>query len=657
MAKRILIGCFILFSILGRAQLYTYDVDSLKQELLKEKDLLKRGKIFLKLGYSYYLSDNDSAIFNFEQAYQFGKLSGDLFLLAESSARLAQALLYTDPGLATKYVLESVQYSEELKDPSQIAYAQSVLGTIYRTNGEIDKAMEAYVYMNEVAEAAQDTMEIARSFNNIGICHMMNGDYEIGLEYWKKALDLKLEMGREESAAATMANIALYYKDIGRYFEAKEYLDQALEINIRHNDFESVGFNYTILGEMYFKMGNNHESVKYYEKALMFIDSSRSNFNKEAALLGISTTLESLGNYKDALEYYKQCTELLMDQYNEDNARITKELTTKYETDKKEQENLLLKTENDAKDARIQEEQAKSELQKTRNLYLVIGLSVVMMTLIFIVFILRRVRQAKVEIETQKHLLEEKNNEILDSISYAKRLQEAILPTNETIDGAFKNNFVLYMPKDIVAGDFYWMQRTADKILIAAADCTGHGVPGAMVSVVCHNALNRAVREFGISNPGEILDKVTDLVIETFEQGNEEVKDGMDICLCSFDLVTNKVEYAGANNSLYHISDSELFEIKATKQPVGKYSERKNFETNTLQCKEGDSIYLFTDGFADQFGGDKGKKMKYKAFKQILLTNHKKGMIAQRELMQDAFYKWKGELEQIDDVCVIGIRL
>lgn len=635
---------------------YAYK-DSLELEYEKETDLVKKGLISIKLAGLYYMTNPDSARIYYERAYGLGKLSGDLYLLSESTARIAESYVYVDAEKAIKWVLESIEYAEQIDDPGQLGYAHSILGTLYRLRGELDNSRKSYNIMLESAVERKDSLEIARAYNNIGIIYMMNGDYDEGLEYWKKALELKLAVGQMSSAAATMANIAIYYKDIGRYLEAKDYLEKALEINKYNHDLESIAFNYTVLGDMHFKMENYPTAIENYFEGLKYVDSCKTNYNKEEILRGLSGSYEMQGNFRRALEYQRHVDTFLVEKFNENNTRITKELTTKYETDKKEQENLLLKTENDAKDAKIQEEQAKSELQKTRNLYLVIGLSVVFAALILIVLVLRRVRQAKMEIEEQKHLVEEKNNEILDSIGYAKRLQEAILPPEKNINAAFKNNFVLYLPKDIVAGDFYWMQQSKDRTFIAAADCTGHGVPGAMVSVVCHNALNRAVREFGITNPGEILDKVTDLVIETFEQGNEEVKDGMDICICSFLHNEKVVEYAGANNGLYHISNSELIEIRATKQPVGKYSERKKFETNIIPYQEGDSFYMFTDGYADQFGGEKGKKLKYKNFKQLLLTNHKKGMIAQRSLLEDSFEKWRGELEQIDDVCVIGIRV
>jgi serine phosphatase RsbU (regulator of sigma subunit) len=216
----------------------------------------------------------------------------------------------------------------------------------------------------------------------------------------------------------------------------------------------------------------------------------------------------------------------------------------------------------------------------------------------------------------------------------------------------------LYLPKDIVAGDFYWLE-TSDKneVLLAAADCTGHGVPGAMVSVVCNNALNRTVREFQLHSPGIILNKVRDLVIEAFDATETAIKDGMDIALIAINFHTLELKYAGANNDLYIISDGELIIYRANKQPIGSYFLKNDFVEHKHQLKKGDCIYLFTDGYMDQFGGPKGKKFKYAAFKSMLIEIHQKPMLEQKSHMNRVISAWQGKLEQLDDICVIGIRV
>ena len=259
--------------------------------------------------------------------------------------------------------------------------------------------------------------------------------------------------------------------------------------------------------------------------------------------------------------------------------------------------------------------------------------------------------------------VEEKNKEITDSINYAKRIQEAILPSRDFIKANLPDYFLYYQPKDIVAGDFYWahfspspLGRDGEGIfLIAAADCTGHGVPGALVSVVCSNALNRSVKEFKETEPGKILDKTRELVLESFSKSGDDIKDGMDISLLS--IKGNEVKWAGANNPLWYIQNNQLIEIKADKQPIGKTDNPIPFTTHFVNVNKGDTLYLFTDGYADQFGGPKGKKFKYKQFEDLLVEVNKQSLDQQCSLISKGLNDWKSGLEQVDDICVIGIRL
>jgi ligand-binding sensor domain-containing protein/serine phosphatase RsbU (regulator of sigma subunit) len=276
----------------------------------------------------------------------------------------------------------------------------------------------------------------------------------------------------------------------------------------------------------------------------------------------------------------------------------------------------------------------------------------------------QKVEEQRAEAETQraaaehqKMLVESKNKEITDSINYARRLQLAILPPAQEIRNVWPESFLYYQPKDIVAGDFYWLSSSREITFLAAADCTGHGVPGALVSVVCSGALNRAVKEFEKTVPGEILDKVRDLVMETFAHSESEVKDGMDISLLSFNSSTRELKWAGANNPLWYIEQGELKEITATKQAIGNTDNPVAFVTHSLRLQKGDMVFLFTDGYADQFGGPKGKKFKYKQLENLLLSNNLLDLEEQSEILKKEFEKWRGDLEQVDDVCLIGIRI
>jgi serine phosphatase RsbU (regulator of sigma subunit)/ligand-binding sensor domain-containing protein len=276
----------------------------------------------------------------------------------------------------------------------------------------------------------------------------------------------------------------------------------------------------------------------------------------------------------------------------------------------------------------------------------------------------------KEDIEQKNHIVEEKNkelaeknHEIIESITYAKRLQEAILPPDSLMSQFLNDFFVLYMPKDIVAGDFYWFETVSEKdntfYYIAAADCTGHGVPGAMVSMVCFTALNRALIEFKERDTAGILNRTRELVIETFQKSEDEVKDGMDISLIRLSSNSNAIQWSGANNPLYIVSaeTGTLTEVKANKQPIGKYYDMTSFDAHEIEVKKGDMLYVFSDGYADQFGGDKGKKFKTANLKVLLTSLYSQPAKVQMSEIRDTFNNWKADYEQVDDICVIGIKI
>jgi len=295
------------------------------------------------------------------------------------------------------------------------------------------------------------------------------------------------------------------------------------------------------------------------------------------------------------------------------------------------------------------------ELFGNLNLFVLFAFSIVF----FASFLKQKVIFQK-ELLNQNLILEHKNSQITDSIKYAKHIQNAILPPVAVFRKYLRDSFVFYKPKDIVAGDFYWLEKQEDGlILFAAADSTGHGVPGAMLSVVCTNALNQAVKEFGLRDPGQILDKVRELVIECFQKSERDVKDGMDISLCSIDPATRTLKWAGANNPLWIIKDNsdEVVIVKPDKQSVAITEKPLPFTTHTVQLDEGDCFYLFTDGYADQFGGESAKKFMQKRLKELLLRIYKKPMELQRKLIHDNLLTWMGNLEQVDDICFVGVKL
>jgi serine phosphatase RsbU (regulator of sigma subunit)/HAMP domain-containing protein len=264
------------------------------------------------------------------------------------------------------------------------------------------------------------------------------------------------------------------------------------------------------------------------------------------------------------------------------------------------------------------------------------------------------------ENERQRLKLEDLYKAVTASIRYAKRLQNSILPPKEVINSICPDSFVLYKPKDIVSGDFYWFEKTEKANFFAAVDCTGHGVPGAFMSLVGANGLNTSIREHNVTEPAEILDHLNKFVNESLNKSREEnqIRDGMDIALCSIDYEKMELFYAGANNPLYIIRDGEFMIIKADKFAIGSFDPgSKKYNQHKVKLQEGDVIYLFSDGYADQFGGERGKKFLYNRFRQHLLSVHKKEMSQQKKYLQKTMFEWQGSFEQVDDILVVGVRI
>jgi serine phosphatase RsbU (regulator of sigma subunit) len=336
----------------------------------------------------------------------------------------------------------------------------------------------------------------------------------------------------------------------------------------------------------------------------------------------------------------------------------------KYETAKKEKENEILRQ----KDQINSLESSRKDSEITRQRIAIGGVGAALLLMIVLAFfIFKGYRQKQRDnriIEQQKQLVEEKNKDITDSIQYAQRIQEALLPPREIKYRIFPDAFVLFEPRDIVSGDFYWFAEKDGKRLIAAVDCTGHGVPGAFMSLIGNTFLNELVVGKGITEPAAVLNGLREMVTGSLRQSGSGVQaqDGMDIALLCFDDAAQKISFAGANNPLWVVGRREggvvLEEYSANKRPIGYYpGETLPFEGHLIAMRPGDCIYIFTDGFADQFGGEAGKKFKYKKLQQLLVDIHAEPMPRQEELLRNAFMDWKGALAQVDDVLVIGVRI
>ncbi len=316
--------------------------------------------------------------------------------------------------------------------------------------------------------------------------------------------------------------------------------------------------------------------------------------------------------------------------------------------------------------------------QLTIQEFVINGGLLILTVAIFCVFLIRtRYRltfneiRSRLELARSKEIIEQKHEEVVhqkkeitDSINYARSIQQSLIPLEGHFNSHFKDSFVLFKPKDIVSGDFYWIYEKNNVVFYATGDCTGHGVPGGFMTMLGLSFLDEIVEVKGIKTPSEILNMMRDKIVSTLKQhGNfGESKDGMDITICCLDKSKNELHYSSANNSLYIVknagkAESELLVYKADKQPCGFYHDYKPFTNNIIPLEVGDCIYTFSDGFPDQFGGKNGKKYMHKQFKDILLENSNLPFNDQKNLLNTSFETWRGKQEQVDDVLVIGVKV
>jgi serine phosphatase RsbU (regulator of sigma subunit) len=482
------------------------------------------------------------------------------------------------------------------------------------------------------------------------------GDSTKALEYFFRSLNIRLEIDNKRGVASSYGNIGGIYWDMGDIPMALNYYNKSLKI------FEEIGHKNGIanalknIGDIKYDNGDLREAQNYALRSLAIAEEiGYPEYIGSAANL-LSRVYEKEEKGMDALHMYRMYIQMRDSINNEETQKANARQQAKFAYEKQ-------KTIDDAEhEKRLAIEQEEKEKQQIISYAIA---TVLVLSILFLYFVFNRLKitrrqknqieEQKIEVEKQRDVIRIAHKEITDSITYAKRIQNAILPPARIVKEYLEDSFILYNPKDVVAGDFYWMRHIDDKILFAAADCTGHGVPGAMVSVVCNNALNRSVRDYGLSEPGKILDMTREIVIREFEKSDEEVQDGMDIALCMLEGKT--LQFAGAYNPLWIIRDGELMDIKANRWPIGLTRNPQPFTTHTIHLQKNDVLYIFTDGFVDQFGGAEGKKFKSQNFKNLLLSIYDKPMAVQRDIIYDTFIQWKGKLEQVDDICIIGARV
>ena len=634
--------------------------------------------------------------------YGMAKILGNIGVIYRNQNNYTEAL---------KYYLQALRINEELNYKSSIASNLNNIGVVYRDQCNYPEASKYFLKALEVNKELGNKRKIAINLGNIGLVYFKQNNYDKALDFYLKSLKISEELSLKRIIARNLGNIGDIYINKNNYEEALTYYLKSLKIN------KEIG-NKKGIARAFLKIGNLNNKSRQYNKALEYIKKGLKitkeigtlNLEKDA-YYNLSETYIGLGNYKKALEYKDKWIELNDSIFNTEKSEAIAQMQFKFNYEKKAAiDSIATAKKMEIKDAEIAKTKAEQKAQETQRNMFIIAFALM---LILAAFVFRSYRQKKKanellaqqkqqiseaneelnqqneeitaqrdEITEQKDKIEEIHHEISQSIDYATRLQGAILPEPKILEKYLSEYFVLFKPKDKVSGDFYWWSHVENHTIITAADSTGHGVPGAFMSMLGSSFLREIVQKEYVTHTGVILRKLRKEIIKSLKQKGEmgEQKDGMDMAIISINHETNIVQFSGANNPLYivksgklkvesegsdtiklyeldELSTFKLYEVKPNKMPIAIYEKMDNFTTHEIQLEKGDILFMFSDGYADQFGVPKGKKFKYKPFKRLLLENANKPMTEQKEILHKAFEDWRGDLEQIDDVVVVGLKI
>ena len=610
----------------------------------------------------YMDSQPDSAFYFAQMGYDFAEARNNKKWMATSFNMQGVSLMNQgNYEKALEYYSKSLTILEELGDKKGIGSTYNNIGNIYSSQGNYEKALEYYSKSLAIKKEIGDKRGMALCYNNIGVIYMNQGNYEKALEYYSKSLAINKELSDKRGMALCYNNIGIVYEEQGNYEIELEYYSKSLAINKELSDKRGIRRSYNNIGLVYRDQGNYEKALDFLLKSKEISQEINTIENLDETSEALSEVYKKLGKYKQALEMH----ELYMETKDSISKMDAEEALYKFEVDKEYQlkkqsdsikhadEIIIQQAENLAK-----EEQLKSEKQRRTGLLVIVGLVLVSLGFVFVQ--LRKTKAQKVVIEGQHQNLNESHREITDSINYAKRIQDALMTSAVYIKDVLPESFILFNPKDVVSGDFYWVYRSPKgQIYFTVADCTGHGVPGAFMSMIGTSLLNEFIIENNTEDTAEVLTKMRAQIIKSLDQKGlqGENKDGMDMALCKYDPKKGTVQYSGAYNPLIHISKNEINQLKGDSQPVGLHTGKKlPFTSKEIQVAKGDMLYIYSDGFPDQFGGEKGKKYLSGKFKKFLLSISDKPIDEQNTLIKAEFTNWIGDHEQIDDVCVMGVK-
>ena len=615
---------------------------------------------------------------------------------------------------ALENYFNSLKITENSSDKIGMLNCYIFIGDNYRIQCLYDKSLEYFSMALKISEEIGSQRGLSSSYYGIGIIYYYKELYDNALENFLNAMKIYQELGNKKSLSSCFNSIGNVYNIQCHYDKALKYFFKALNCFKELGDRDGLSVCYTNISNLYITLADSsaldekqrldylNEAVKYGLKNIELAKEIKAIPRVNEAANTLMDAYEAMGNIKLAFKYSKIYIATKDSIFSTEKNKALAEMGAKYEAEKKqiEIEKMQKQKELDNKTIEVQTSENRKQqiiiFSAIGGFFIVLGFSIIILHMfrkkrkanILLAMQNAEIRLQKEEISAQrdeitaqrdtvvkqKDHIEEQKKEITDSITYAKRIQQAILPSGDYANNILGEHFILFKPKDIVSGDFYWGTRLNQWLIITVADCTGHGVPGAFMSMLGVSFLNEIVRKKEVTKASEVLDHLRKSVIEALQQKGQsgEQKDGMDMSIAAINTETKQCFWAGANNPLWLIRNTNIEkqyediaekveEIKPDKMPVAIHVKMCDFTNHEIQLETGDRLYLFSDGLPDQFGGEKGKKFLYKHFKKLLAETTSFSMKEQGELIEKEFENWLdwqgNKYEQIDDVTVLGIKI
>ncbi|MCD6020154.1 MAG: protein serine/threonine phosphatase [Bacteroidetes bacterium] len=689
---RILFLLFISTSIFCQNNKF---IDSLKKLATSSVDSV-RFAAYSELAWETKETDKNASLEYSTKLYNEALNSNDQKWIAQGLNDIGIVYLRSgDMKKALTHFERSLAIRKKLGNKKDIASSLSKIANIKTDNGQYGEALELQLQTLRIYEELNILPYMAQTYNNIGQLYTNLNNFKVSNQYLKKAYDISRSLNDVYTMPVTLSIMGSNFGDLGKidsaiicYIEAKKNFKETEEYSYYATACNNLGHLYRKKGDSKNGEASYQEAIAVsrqigdsaglvlYENNLANVLMDRGEFAEaEKILLNSLKVSENLGLGENVLKITQSLTGLYILSKDSKKAKITFDRYRRLQDSVYSVENSVrfseaqTKFDVEKKDLELAKNKAEIEMEKNKK-YITYG-ALAFFILLFSVsiwaFIQKRKNAKLLEVKNnqleganrkishQKEELIEKQKEILDSIYYAKKIQNALLASEELLMKNLVDHFILFKPKDIVSGDFTWATIKDNKFYLACCDSTGHGVPGAFMSLLNIGFISEAIKERNIEEPGQVFNYVRERLIETI--GNDDQKDGFDGILLCMDIQTKKISYAAANNSPLLVRNKELVHLKGNKMPVGEGIKTDSFETFSLTYEKGDKLYLYTDGYPDQFGGSKGKKLKYKQLEEMLSANSDKPTNIQKENLDTGFESWRGSLEQVDDVCVIGICL